>query len=172
MRSTVSIDVRSAPETVFALAREVERWPRLLPHYVAVTVLERGTDGSVTARMVARRPVIPVLGLDLPIAWRSRVRVDDDDLGLHFRHLGGATAGMAVTWRIERTATGCRVGIEHEFRPRIGAWAWIVDRLFVRPIARRTLASFGAIAEAVTDSVGDSTPGPRSDRAAATNPDS
>jgi hypothetical protein len=58
---------------------------------------------------------------------------------------------MDVTWRIEPSGGGCRVTIEHDFRPRIGAWAPIVDRLFTRPIAGRTLATFKAIAEALAD---------------------
>jgi hypothetical protein len=57
---------------------------------------------------------------------------------------------MDVTWRIEdRPGGGCRVEIDHEFRPRIPGWAAFIDRLFTRPIAGRTLASFRAISEAV-----------------------
>ncbi len=56
---------------------------------------------------------------------------------------------MAVTWRIEPIPEGCRITIEHDFRPRVGPWAVIVDRLFTRPIAGRTLATFKALAEAV-----------------------
>jgi hypothetical protein len=69
---------------------------------------------------------------------------------------------MDVTWRIEPTEAGCRVEIEHDFRPRFAPWAAIIDRLFVRPIAGRTLATFGSIAEAVvaTGSPGRSEPAP------------
>ena len=35
---------------------------------------------------------------------------------LRFVHIGGATGGMDVTWRIEPTDTGSRVSIEHQFR--------------------------------------------------------
>jgi ribosome-associated toxin RatA of RatAB toxin-antitoxin module len=59
---------------------------------------------------------------------------------------------MDVTWQIEPTATGCRVEIEHEFAPRSALWATLVNGLFVRPIAGRTLATFKAIAEAVVAS--------------------
>jgi hypothetical protein len=55
---------------------------------------------------------------------------------------------MDVRWRIERTASGSRVSIEHVFGPRLPGWAFVVDRLFVRPIATRTLRAFKAIAEA------------------------
>ena len=72
MHSTIWVDVDAPPELVFALARDVERWPRLLPHYVRVTVDERVGNGAIVARMVARRPLVPVLGIGLPVAWRSR----------------------------------------------------------------------------------------------------
>ena len=151
MKSTISIDVAAPPELVFRLARDVERWPRLLPHYASVRVLERRPDGSVVARMVARRPLFGLLGLGLPVAWRSRTWSEPDGLRLRFEHRGGATNGMSVTWRIEPTAGGCRVSIDHDFRPRIPLWAAFIERVFTRPIAGRTLATFRAIAEAVDE---------------------
>ncbi len=71
MRSTVSVEVAAPAQLVFRLARDVERWPRLLPHYVRIKAVERGTDETIVAEMVARRPLVPVLGLGLPVAWRS-----------------------------------------------------------------------------------------------------
>ena len=57
---------------------------------------------------------------------------------------------MDVTWRIEDAGAGrCHVEIEHDFRPRVPGWAPFIDRLFTRPIAGRTLATFRSIAEAV-----------------------
>lgn len=149
MRSTIAVDVAAPPDLVFRLARDVERWPRLLPHYVAVRVVEQPPDGGVVAEFVARRPLVPVLGLGLPVAWRSRTWNEPETQRLRFVHRGGATNGMDVTWRIEATASGCRVSIDHDFRPRVPGWAALVDRLFTRPIAGRTLATFRAIAEAV-----------------------
>src|SRR5262245_28523451 len=99
MRSSIGIDVDAPPELVFRLARDVERWPRLLPHYVAVRPLEWGDDGSLLAEMVARRPLVPLLGLSLPVAWRSRTWSEAASLRLRFIHQGGATNGMDVTWR-------------------------------------------------------------------------
>lgn len=149
MKSTISIDVAAPPDLVFRLARDIEAWPRLLPHYVAVHAIERRPDGSLLARMIARRPLLPVLGLGIPVAWRSRTWNEPDTNTLRFVHQGGATAGMDVTWRIEPSPGGCRVSIDHDFRPRIAGWAGFIDRLFTRPIAGRTLATFKAIAEAV-----------------------
>jgi ribosome-associated toxin RatA of RatAB toxin-antitoxin module len=158
MHSTLSIDVEAPPELVFRLAERIERWPAMLPHYVAVDVLERTGDATI-ARMMARRPLVPVLGLGLPVAWRARAWAEPTERRLRFHHLGGATAGMDVTWRIEPAGDGrSRVTLEHDFRPRFFPWAVFIDRLFVQPIARRTMATFKAIAEAVADDT--STPDP------------
>ena len=164
MHSTVAVEVRAPAPLVFELVRDIERWPALLPHYLRATVLVRHADGSVTARMIAVRPIVSVVGFGVPVAWRSRVWADEDTPGLRFLHLGGATAGMDVTWRLVNTDVGCRVAIEHDFRPRIAPWAWFVDRLFVRSIARRTLASFKAIAEATAAATAATTEAPRSGR--------
>jgi ribosome-associated toxin RatA of RatAB toxin-antitoxin module len=166
MRSTISTDVAATPELVFGLARDVERWPQLLPHYDRVRVVARGADGTLTAVMVARRPLVPAIGLGLPVAWRSRVTVEPVGLRLRFRHLGGATGGMEVLWRIESTSGGCRVSIEHDFRRRVAipllgsllgedAWPALIDRFFTRPIAGQTLASFRALAETLAATLAD-----------------
>jgi ribosome-associated toxin RatA of RatAB toxin-antitoxin module len=156
MRSTLSIDVHAAAEAVFSLARDIERWPALLPHYLHVRALERHADGSLVAEMLAVRTFVPVIGLGVPIVWRARTWNEPDRHRLRFVHRGGATAGMDVTWRIEPTAGGCRVSIDHDFRPGLPsplgpAWAVFIDRVFVRPVASRTLATFKAIAEATAD---------------------
>jgi ribosome-associated toxin RatA of RatAB toxin-antitoxin module len=151
VRSTIAVEAAAPADLVFRLARDVERWPRLLPHYVRVRAVERRPDGSLVAEMVARRQLIGVLGIGLPVAWRSRTWSEPETRRLRFVHLAGATRGMDVTWRIEPTAGGCRISIDHDFRPRVPGWAAFIDRAFTRPIAGRTLATFAAIAEALTD---------------------
>jgi len=153
MKSSIGIDVDAPPEVIFRLARGVERWPRLLPHYVAADrVGAPDGEGRLLVRFVAWRSLVPVLGLGLPVAWRSLTWSEPADRRLRFVHRGGATNGMDVTWRIEPDGPDVRrsrVDIEHEFRPRVPGWAWLIDRLFTRPIAGRTLATFAALAEAL-----------------------
>lgn len=149
MRSTIGIEIGAPGSLVFELARGVERWDRLLPHYARSRAIERRPDGALVVDFVARRPLIGVLGLGLPVAWRSRTWNEPETLRLRFIHLAGATRGMDVTWRIEPTPNGCRVSIDHDFRPRVPAFAGFVDRWFTRPIAGRTLATFKALAEAL-----------------------
>jgi aromatase len=151
VKSSVSIDIAAPSDLVFRLASDPLRWPALLPHYVRARGISSEADGSVIATYVARRDFVPAMGIGIPVAWRSRSWSERESCRLRFRHLGGATNGMEVTWHIEPSPGGCRVTIEHDFRPRLGAWATLTERAFVRPIATRTLATFKTLAEAVTD---------------------
>ena len=155
MQSTMSVEVAAPRELVFALARDVGRWERLLPHYVRSRVVARAADGSALTDFVARRPLVELLGLGLPVTWRARTWAEPDTLRLRFVHVAGATKGMDVTWQIEPGGAGTRVSIDHDFRPRLPGLAWFVDRAFTRPIAGRTLATFKALAESLAESVVD-----------------
>jgi ribosome-associated toxin RatA of RatAB toxin-antitoxin module len=151
VRSTIAVDVAASPDLVFALARDVERWERLLPHYARSRAGARLADGSLVVDFVARRPLSGLLGLGLPVAWRARTWNEPATRRLRFVHVAGATRGMDVTWRIEPDAsgTGAHVAIDHDFRPALPYFAAFVDRFFTRPIAGRTLGTFRAIAEAL-----------------------
>jgi ribosome-associated toxin RatA of RatAB toxin-antitoxin module len=166
VHSTIAIDVAASPDIVFALARDVERWDRLLPHYARSRARARLPDGALLVDFVARRPLVGVLGLGLPVTWRARTWNEPATRRLRFLHVAGATRGMDVTWRIEpgEGGAGARVAIDHEFRPAIPLFAAFVDRFFTRPIAGRTLGSFRAIAEALA-----SVPPPESNTTPPTN---
>jgi ribosome-associated toxin RatA of RatAB toxin-antitoxin module len=151
VKSTISVTISAPRELVFRLARDVERWDRLLPHYSRSRAVGRRPDGSVVVDFVARRPLIGLLGLGLPVTWRARTWNDPATLRLRFVHVAGATTGMDVTWRIEPVAGGTQVSIDHDFRPRVAPFAPFVDRFFTRPIASRTLATFKTLAEALAD---------------------
>lgn len=151
MHSTLSVQVAAPAARVFELARDVSRWPQLLPHYRSVTVESR-RNGKVVARMVAIRQFGP---LPVPVSWRAEQSADASDpadLRLHFSHVRGLTRGMAVVWHIREVPTGASVSIEHSFSrslPLLGAELLpeLINRLFIRPIAGRTLATFKSLAE-------------------------
>ena len=152
MHSTIALEMAAPPGLVFALARDVGRWERLLPHYARSRAIDRREDGSVIADFVARRALpgpLGMLGLSIPVTWRARTWAEPAALRLRFLHVAGATKGMDVTWRIEPAENGALVSIDHDFRPRFAPFAPFVDRFFTRPIATRTLATFKALAEAL-----------------------
>jgi ribosome-associated toxin RatA of RatAB toxin-antitoxin module len=150
--STISIEIAAPPELVFRLCRDTRRWEALLPHYIRSRPISREPDGRDVVEFMARRPLVAVLGLGLPVVWRARVWSETEGRRLRFIHVAGVTRGMDVTWRIEPAGAGTRVSIDHEFRPRIPGLAAVVDRGFTRPIARKTLGTFKALAEAVAES--------------------
>jgi hypothetical protein len=128
----------------------------VLPHYVRSRLEDTDGWGRPIIEFMARRPLVPVLGLGLPVVWWSRTWNEPESLELHFEHIAGATRGMQVVWRIEPAGDGssCRVTISHDFSPRMPGFARFVDRFFTRPIAGRTLATFKALAEAVAEANG------------------
>jgi ribosome-associated toxin RatA of RatAB toxin-antitoxin module len=161
MRSRVAIDIAASPDVVFGLAHRVDRWDRLLPHYTRSRVVSIGPDDARVVEFAAVRQVVPWVGLGLPVAWRARTWNEPETHRLRFLHVAGPTAGMDVIWRIDPIPAGCRVTIEHDFRPRVPGFAAFVDRWFTRPIAGRTLATFKALAETVAAEAAPSRAGPR-----------
>ena len=152
MRTSIAIEIAAPARTVFDLARDVVAWPTLLPHYRSVTVRSRN-DGALVVDMRAIRRFGPI---PFPVGWRSRAWSEhdrDDDLRLRFVHVAGATRGMDVTWHITpRADDSCAVSIVHEFERRLpligpNVFPRVIDRLFVQPIAGRTLATFKRLAE-------------------------
>ncbi len=154
MKSEISIDVSAPPARVFQLASDIARWPELLLHYRKVTIESRKGNRTL-AQMTALRSFGP---MRIPVTWRAQEWPDSSDpadLQLHFRHVRGVTRGMDVTWHIRPAGddgAASHVTIEHVFsRPLaiVGpdVLPRLVDRLFVKPIASRTLATFKRLAE-------------------------
>ncbi|MDE3128353.1 MAG: SRPBCC family protein [Gemmatimonadota bacterium] len=140
---------------IFALARDVERWPALLSHYRAVRFIERTSDGGGVVTMRAVRPFGP---FDWPASWTSEMQVHDapgDAPWIRFRHVRGVTRRMEVLWAFREHEGGAAttVTILHLWNgpgwPLIGAWAarHVVGPVFVHGIASLTLAGLAGVAE-------------------------
>ena len=139
MRTIDRIRIRAPLASVFAAARDVERWPSILPHYRWVRFLN---DGLV--EMAAWRPFGP---LRYPTWWVSEMTVHDGEI--RYRHVRGITRGMEVAWRLRPdgpAGDAVHVEIVHEWAgpawPLIGAAAanLVIGPVFVHGIASRTLA--------------------------------
>ena len=97
------------PSSIFSLARDVERWELLLPHYARSRARERRADGSLVVDFVARRPLIGVLGLGLPVdlAIAHLERAGDVPAPLRARGRGHEGDGRHLAdrrrrWRVAR----------------------------------------------------------------------
>jgi ribosome-associated toxin RatA of RatAB toxin-antitoxin module len=149
MDSLVVRQVRADRAVVFDLAAAVEDWPRLLPHYRWVRVLE-GDERSRLVEMAARRDVLG--GLSIPLWWRARQRLDRAGGRIHFEHVEGVTRGMQVEWRLVPLGGGrVDVSIRHLFEPNWPVPDWLVSAIvgeyFVGGVAHRTLCILASLAE-------------------------
>jgi ribosome-associated toxin RatA of RatAB toxin-antitoxin module len=144
--NTITID--GDLTTIFRLGAEIEKWPRLLPHYRSVELLWQDGDRCV-AKMAAWRDGIPVSWL----CWQER---DAATPRITFRHIDGFTRGMQVAWTFVEHDDGLvTVRITHQFRK---GWPVqpldrfvsekVVGAFFVSAIAGKTLAMVKLLAEA------------------------
>ncbi|AHG91721.1 Polyketide cyclase/dehydrase [Gemmatirosa kalamazoonensis] len=152
-RVMMTLDERTvaAPvERIFALARDVEAWPRHLPHYRFVKFRRRARDGGGLVEMSANRAFGP---MQWPTWWLSEMSVDERAPAVRFRHVDGVTTGMDVEWSFRRVDGGTHVRILHVWDgpgwPVIGTFAavGVIGPVFVHGIAKRTLAGLAAVAE-------------------------
>lgn len=145
MHTENAVFMRADTDTVYALARAVEDWPRLLKHYRWVNILD--DDGSSRiVEMAALRDRIPV-------RWVAEQRCYPDEPRITFRHTGGITTGMDVVWEFSSRGDGVDVRIAHDLElrwPLIGGFASqrIIGPLFVSYIASQTLLRIKEISEA------------------------
>jgi ribosome-associated toxin RatA of RatAB toxin-antitoxin module len=147
--------VAADPHIAFGLAAAVEEWPRILPHYRWVHILERRPDGSRVVEMAARRDVL--LRLAVPLRWTAVQTLRPHEPRIEFEHVAGVTRGMQVAWTFRLEQQTLEIVIEHEFKPR---WPvpevlvhLIVGEYFVNGVAARTLRRIGDLAEARTRAI-------------------
>lgn len=151
MRVLDELEVRAPVRRIFALARDVGRWPEHLPHYRFVRFNRQEADGGGVVEMSANRPFG---SLDWPTWWRSDMQVIESAPAVRFRHVDGITRGMDVEWSFEPTAAGTHVRVLHVWNgpqwPLIGSIAAtaVIGPVFVHGIASRTLAGLARVAEA------------------------
>lgn len=153
MHTTTAIRIRGSVEEIFRYAARVEEWPRLLPHYCGVRVIEsRGRERIV--EMKARRGRIPIW-------WWARQVLVPDERRIRYTHLRGITRGMNVEWRMTPASDGSvAVTIVHDLElrwPIIGRSVarWIIGPLFVEPTAGATLGRIKALVEQTPEDGGD-----------------
>jgi coenzyme Q-binding protein COQ10 len=154
MHTIDRIVIRAPLDRVFALARDVERWPELLPHYRWVRMLERRADGG-RVEMAAWRPFGPP-PLRYPAWWVSEMEVNPDRAMIRYRHVAGMTTGMDVRWQLAEAGERGDIAVEivHEWAgpdwPLVGRLAAdaVIGPVFVHGIASRTLAGIRRCAEA------------------------
>jgi ribosome-associated toxin RatA of RatAB toxin-antitoxin module len=142
--------VRASLERVYGAAKDVERWPELLPHYRWVRFRERRGEGGLV-EMAAWRPFGGPLRW--PTWWMSEMTLEPETPRILYRHVRGITTGMDVAWDFVNENGAVLVTVTHWWDgprwPLIGELAaeLIIGPLFVHGIASRTLAGIARAAE-------------------------
>ena len=138
MHTETSIVIHAPLEKVFQTTANLLLWPRVLPHYRRVRILNASEDGLIV-QMAARRGWVP-------IQWTSRFKVDGTARELQFQHLKAFTRGMKVKWTYTPVPEGVLVRISHELESTSAPGRWFADavlaRMFISPVASLTLAGF------------------------------
>ena len=153
MDTHISRRVQADQHVIYDLAARVEDWPRILPHYRWVRVLDVSAPGHQrTVEMAARRDVVANQAWSgIPLRWIAIQTLLPDQPAVLFEHVRGPTTGMRVAWTFSPTDTGIEVAIRHVFEPH---WPvpdsivrLVIGEYFVNGVAARTLRLIATLAE-------------------------
>ena len=99
-----TILIQAPPDRVYAIARDVERFPEFMPEVQRLTLLEVSPDG--------KRQVSEWVGLiptfKLTVKWTEEDLWDDDERTCQFRQLKGDFTEYSGSWRFSEEAGGTR----------------------------------------------------------------
>ncbi len=141
VQATIVID---APvDRVYAVAKDVERFPEFMPDLEGVTVLERTPTGTVTewVGLVQGRK----------IRWVEEDEWDDTRHTCAFRQRIGDFARYEGEWRFEQTPEGTRTSLAVEFEldiPLAGPLLSSLVRVLMRKNCESMLAALKGQLEA------------------------
>ncbi len=105
-----TIDVTAPAATVYALAKEQERFPDFMPDVETVVVLERHPDHVITRWKT--------LVEDAPIEWTENDRFDDERLRIDYALIEGDLDTFEGAWTFEQHGDVTRVVLSRRVRFR------------------------------------------------------
>src|SRR4030088_1653804 len=98
-----AIEIDRPIEDVYALAKQVERYPEFMKDYLTSQIVEHSPDGDVVERSAMVKGKL--------YTWKSRVSYQENE-GVYFVHQEGPLHGMQVSWRfLELTPERTRLTI-------------------------------------------------------------
>jgi len=99
-----SVQINAAPDHVYAIARDVERFPEFMPDVQRITVLEPDAgDGRQVVEWVGLIPTVK-----LTVKWTEEDRWDDRERTCRFTQVKGDFTEYGGEWRFEADAQGTR----------------------------------------------------------------
>lgn len=111
---------------VFQAAKDVERFPGVMPDLNNVTILEDDGNGNTVTKWEATVAVGP---LKRKITWTEKDKWDDEALVCTFDLIEGDMKTYEGTWVFSETDSGCDVGLEFEFELGIPMLGQMVNNI-------------------------------------------
>lgn len=138
MPEVVAEQVVKAPvKRVFAIARQIERFPEWLDYVTSITVRERSEDG----RVIVSEWEVFVPMLRLKARWVEQDEWDEGELVCRFSMTEGDFDRYEGIWTFEPHPEGTlmRLRVNYVYRPPVGGS--LIQRL-VRKIVEETVRKF------------------------------
>ncbi|MCS7186769.1 MAG: SRPBCC family protein [Armatimonadota bacterium] len=148
MAETLEVErvARAGVEQVFAVARQVERFPEWLDYVTAIRVLERSDDGRVVISQWEAS--VPMFGLKAK--WVERDEWDEEKKVCHFALQEGDLDKYEGDWYFEPHPEGTkmRLVVSYEYRVPIGgALVQQLVRKIVEQMVQKLLEGIAKAAE-------------------------
>jgi ribosome-associated toxin RatA of RatAB toxin-antitoxin module len=138
VQNTILID--APPHAVYAVARDVERFPEFMPDVQRITIVEAAPDG--------RRQVVEWVGLipafKLTVKWTEEDLWDDRERTCRFTQVKGDFTEYGGSWRFEPEGQGTRFDSEVHYEleiPTVGPLIKGVVRKIMRDNVDRLQAA-------------------------------
>ncbi|MFN3649601.1 MAG: type II toxin-antitoxin system RatA family toxin [Armatimonadota bacterium] len=109
------ISIAAPPDAVYAIARDVERFPDFMPDVQRITVLERSDDG--TRQVVEWVGTVP--SFRLTVKWTEEDLWDDAERTCRFRQVRGDFSAYEGEWLFEPEEGGTRFTSEVRYEMEI-----------------------------------------------------
>jgi len=141
--------IRASLDRVYAMAKDVERFPQFMPDLESVTVLERSPSGTLT------RWVGVVQGRK--IRWVEEDEWDDARHVCAFRQRSGDFSKYQGTWAFEATSDGTRTSLAVDFEldiPLAGALLSSLVKVLMRKNCEGMLAALKGQLESLSSHPG------------------
>ena len=122
----VTRTIGSAPNLVYNIAKDVERYPEVLPDLDSVTILSDDGNGSVTSKWQGSISVGP---LTRQISWTEIDIWDDANLTCRFDLVEGDMKKYSGLWTFTPADGGCKVDLAVDFELGIPVLGPLVNRI-------------------------------------------
>ena len=107
----IAVDIKAPPDRVWAVMRDIERWPEWTPTVTSIRRLDAGTL-AVGSRALIRQPKLP------PARWQV-TELDEDARTFTWMTRGPGMRLMARHW-VEDNGSGSRATLSIQFSGLLG----------------------------------------------------